>query len=186
MPKPGIQDQILQPGIYPINPNEQDIVHHNWSRLYAEKSIKSNLVSAEWRSAGCSMTAAKPTVMEDDSGIAFPSSDGFKIHMDFTAVWGIMPEQAPNVIRKFGSLECCRNQGRGATDRKHRPQQGLITGCRRSARGRHAAEVSGRGICNSFHKVLEDKGLTLLHGFVRNIHIPQEVRQANSGELHRR
>lgn len=30
---------------------------------------------------------------------------------------------------------------------------------------------------DSFHKILEDKGLTLLHGFVRNIHIPQEVRK---------
>ena len=31
-------------------------------------------------------------------------------------------------------------------------------------------------VSDSFQRILEEKGLTLLHGFVRNIHIPLEVR----------
>jgi len=38
-----------------------------------------------------------------DTGISFPSSDGFTINMDFSAVWGVMPKQAP-AIRKAYSL----------------------------------------------------------------------------------
>lgn len=167
----GIQDKVLQPGLYPVNPNEQhiDIIGVG----YAEKSIKSNLVSRE----GIPVLdeSGEPSVMDDDSGIAFPSNDGFKIHMDFTAVWGIMPEQAAAVIRDFGNLDAvemkvivpqiesiCRNKGSslGAVD--------LLVG---NTRQKFQEDVS-----NSFEQVLQDKGLTLLHGFVRNIHIPQEVR----------
>ncbi len=168
----GIQDKVLQPGLYPINPNEQqvDIIGVGFS----EKSIKSNLLSE----GGVPVLdeSGEPAVMDDESGIAYPSNDGFKIHMDFTAVWGIMPDQAADVIRKFGNLEAvetkvvvpqiesiCRNKGSslGAVD--------LLVG---DTRQKFQEEVS-----DAFHKILEDKGLTLLHGFVRNIHIPQEVRK---------
>ena len=170
--KPGIQDKVLQPGLYPVNPNEQhiDIVGIG----YAEKSVKANLVSKN----GIPVLdeSGEPTVVDDESGISFPSNDGFRIHMDFTAVWGIMPEQASDVIRKFGTLDAveakvvvpqiesiCRNKGSslGAVD--------LLVG---ETRRLFQDEVS-----DAFERILEDKGLTLLHGFVRNIHIPQEVRK---------
>ncbi|MEZ6126420.1 MAG: SPFH domain-containing protein [Planctomycetaceae bacterium] len=169
---PGIQDKVLQPGLYPVNPNEQhvDIIGIG----FAEKSVKSELVSKN----GMPLLDAsgEPTVVDDESGISFPSNDGFRIHMDFTAVWGIMPEQASDVIRKFGTLDAvegkvvvpqiesiCRNKGSsmGAVD--------LLVG---DTRRKFQDEVS-----DAFEKILEDKGLTLLHGFVRNIHIPQEVRK---------
>jgi len=169
---PGIQDKVLQPGLYPINPREQhvDII----SVGFTEKSVKSNLITTADGKPKLD-ESGEPTVIDDDAGIAFPSNDGFKIHMDFTAIWGIMPDQAADVIRKFGNLEAvetkvvvpqiesiCRNRGSslGAVD--------LLVG---DSRRKFQDEVS-----DSFHKILEDKGLTLLHGFVRNIHIPQEVR----------
>ena len=170
--KAGIQDQVLQPGIYPVNPREQDIDIIFIG--YMEKSLKSNLVMRG--EVPVLDDSGEPTVMEDDSGITFPSSDGFKIHMDFTAVWGIMPDQAPDVIRKFGNLAAvetkvvvpqiesiCRNKGSslGAVD--------LLVG---DTRRKFQDDVSA-----SFHKIMEGKELTLLHGFVRNIHIPQEVRK---------
>jgi regulator of protease activity HflC (stomatin/prohibitin superfamily) len=168
----GIQDQVLQPGLYPINPDEQhvDIIGVG----FTEKSIKSNLLSQNGKPL--LDDSGEPAVMDDDSGITYPSNDGFRIHMDFTAVWGIMPEQAANVIRKFGNLDAvetkvlvpqiesiCRNKGSslGAVD--------LLVG---ETRQKFQEDVS-----STFHKILEDKGLTLLHGFVRNIHIPQEVRK---------
>lgn len=170
--KAGIQDKVLQPGLYPINPNEQHV--DTISVGYAEKSIKSNLLSQNGKPL--LDESGEPAVVDDDSGIAFPSNDGFKIHMDFTAVWGIMPDQAADVIRKFGKLDAveskvvvpqiesiCRNQGStlGAVD--------LLVG---DTRQKFQEEVS-----DAFHNVLDEKGLTLLHGFVRNIHIPQEVRK---------
>ncbi len=170
--KAGIQDNVLQPGLYPVNPKEQEIDIIGVG--YTEKSLKSNLVSRD----GIPVLddSGEPTVMDDDSGITFPSSDGFKIHMDFTAVWGIMPDQAPDVIRKFGNLEAveakvvipqiesiCRNKGSslGAV--------GMLVG---ETRRKFQDDAS-----DSFQKILKEKDLTLLHGFVRNIHIPQEVRK---------
>lgn len=169
---PGIQDKVLQPGLYPVNPNEQhvDIVGIGFS----EKSVKTNLLTKG--NAPVLDESGEPTVVDDESGISFPSNDGFRIHMDFTAVWGIMPEQASDVVRKFGSLDAveskvvvpqiesiCRNQGSslGAVD--------LLVG---DTRRKFQDEVS-----NAFEKILKDKDLTLLHGFVRNIHIPIEVRK---------
>lgn len=169
----GIQGRVLQPGLYPVNPKEQqiDIVGIGFS----EKSVASNLV-LDPQGKPVMDDSGEPTVADDDTGITFPSNDGFKIHMDFTAIWGIMPAQAADVIRKFGNLEAvetkvvvpqiesiCRNKGSslGAVD--------LLVG---DSRRKFQDDVS-----DSFHKILEDKGLTLLHGFVRNIHIPQDVRQ---------
>ncbi len=169
---PGIQDNVLQPGLYPVNPNEQhvDIVGVG----YTEKSVKTHLKNAG--NVPILDESGEPTVVDDESGISFPSNDGFRIHMDFTAVWGIMPEQAADVIRKFGTLEAvetkvvlpqiesiCRNQGSslGAVD--------LLVG---DTRRKFQEEVS-----DAFEKILKDKDLKLLHGFVRNIHIPLEVRK---------
>ena len=168
----GIQDKVLQPGLYPVNPKEQEVDIIGIG--YDEKSVKTNLLNRD----GIPVLdeSGEPSVVDDESGISFPSNDGFRIHMDFTAVWGIMPEQASDVIRKFGTLDAveakvvvpqiesmCRNKGSslGAVD--------LLVG---DTRRTFQDEVS-----DAFKKILEDKGLTLLHGFVRNIHIPQEVRE---------
>jgi regulator of protease activity HflC (stomatin/prohibitin superfamily) len=168
----GIQEKVLQPGLYPVNPNEQhvDIVGIG----FAEKSVKTNLKSLD--GVPILDESGEPAVLDDESGISFPSNDGFRIHMDFTAVWGIMPNQAADVIRKFGTLDAveakvvipqiesiCRNQGSslGAVD--------LLVG---DTRRKFQEQVS-----DAFEKILEDKGLTLLHGFVRNIHIPLDVRE---------
>jgi len=168
----GIQTNILQPGLYPVNPNEQhvDIIGIGYEPL----SVRSNFVSEDGKPVPDE--SGEPLVADDESGITFPSTDGFRIHMDFTAVWGIMPDQAADVIRKFGSLEAvqtkvvvpqiesiCRNEGSslGAVD--------LLVG---DTRQKFQDAVSA-----SFQTILEEKGLTLLHGFVRNIHIPQNVRK---------
>jgi regulator of protease activity HflC (stomatin/prohibitin superfamily) len=110
-----------------------------------------------------------------DSGISFPSNDGFDIQLDFTAIWGVMPKEAPLVVRKFGSIaqaeqkviipqseSICRNNGSrmGAVE--------LLVG---ESRQQFQKDVSA-----AFQKVLEEKDLTLMYGLVRHIYIPQQVR----------
>ena len=111
-----------------------------------------------------------------DTGISFPSSDGFKIYMDFSAVWGVMPKQAPDIIRRFGNLDAveqkviipqcesiCRNNGSklGAVE--------LLVG---DSRQKFQADVDA-----AFNKILKEKNISLLYGLVRHIYIPKEVRE---------
>lgn len=168
----GIQDEVLPPGLYPVNPHEMQIdivsVGFNARDISTEKQAdgRGKVVMDE---SGEELPLA-------DTGISFPSSDGFKIHMDFSTVWGVMPEQAPEMIRRFGTVEAveqkiilpqcesiCRNSGSrlGAVD--------LLVG---DSRQKFQEEVD-----TAFSKVLKDKNLTLLFGLVRHIYIPKEVRE---------
>lgn len=170
--RPGISNAVLPPGLYPINPKEQhiDVVEIG----YREISIKTDvLVDAQGNTL--LDESGEPRIPDNNSGITFASNDGFPIHMDFTAVWGVMPEQAPEVIRKFGNVKAvetkvvvpqiesiCRNMGAklGAVD--------LLVGTSRLKFQSDSSE--------SFSHILQDKGLTLLYGLVRHIYIPQVVR----------
>jgi regulator of protease activity HflC (stomatin/prohibitin superfamily) len=170
--KSGIQDEVLQPGIYLINPEEQrvDIVFVGYREFTVEKSIKKDRnQNPMFEPSG------EPIIEDDDSGVTFPSKDGFRISMDFTAIWGVWPDQAPDVVRQFGSIDAvekkvvdpqiqsiCRNMGSdlGAVE--------LLVGESRQA---FQEETSQR-----FQEILEEKNLTVLTGLVRNIYIPQQVR----------
>lgn len=168
----GIQANVLQPGLYMINPREQEVDVVNVG--FRERSIVANL-KADRDGQPLLDSSGETILADDDSGISFPSTDGFPIHMDFTAIWGLMPDQAPEVIRKFGTVDAvetkvvlpqiesiCRNMGSslGAVD--------LLVGKSR--------QVFQADVSTSFEEVMREKGLTLLYGLVRHIYIPQEVR----------
>ena len=168
----GIQDKILQPGIYLINPREQqiDIILVG----YYEKTITTNLLTDN---TGHLMLdeSGEPQVAKDNSGISFPSSDGFNIHIDFTAIWGVMPDQAANTIKNFGNLEAVeskiivpqiesivRNQG------SHYGAPQLLAGESREEFQKH--------ISSAFTEALKEKNLSMLSGLVRYIYVPNKIR----------
>ncbi len=171
--KAGIQPDVLPPGVYPINPREQQVDIVNIG--YRELSIIAELKKDQ---AGLPLfeSSGEPIIGDADSGIGFPSNDGFPIQMDFTAIWGIMPDQAPDVISRFGNVDAikanvvcpqiesiCRSEGSklGAVE--------LLVGESRQA---FQTKTSER-----FKAVLDKKGITVLNGLVRHIYIPQKVRQ---------
>jgi regulator of protease activity HflC (stomatin/prohibitin superfamily) len=161
----------MPPGIYFINPREAqvDIVGIG----YWETSIE---VDKQLDAAGKDVVdeSGEPLAMPK-SGIGFPSSDAFHIQIDFTAVWGVMPEEAPELVRTFGTIEqaeqkvvipqsesICRNNGSrmGAVQ--------LLVG--------ETRQQFQSGVTEEFAKVLKEKNITLLYGLVRHVYIPQEVR----------
>ncbi len=180
----GIRKQVLQPGIYFLNPEEKriDLV----SIGYSETSLlvdarEGGAASPPPESQGLRgnilgvTTAADPTYVPG-RGIEFPSSDGFQIHLDYTAIWGIAPEQAPEVVRQFGTLKdveqkvilpqiesICRLYGsrRGAVDL-------LVGDTREQFQLATSAELE---------RVLGAKSLSLLFGLVRHIYVPKAVRE---------
>jgi regulator of protease activity HflC (stomatin/prohibitin superfamily) len=170
--KTGIQNDTLPPGLYPVNPREMQIdvlsIGYNAEEQSTEK-IKDENGKIVLDESGEEQPVA-------NTGISFPSSDGFKIYMDFSAVWGVMPDQAPDVIRRFGNLEAvkqkviipqcesiCRNNGSkwGAVD--------LLIG---NSRQKFQDSVDA-----AFTSVLKEKNISLLYGLVRHIYIPREVRE---------
>jgi len=169
----GIQPNVLPPGNYPINGNEQeiDIVEIG----FRESTLKYDKV----RGPDGTVThdeSGEPLVVDNDSGISFPSSDGFTIQMDFTAIWGLMPEQAPHAVATFGNVKevedkvvlpqiesICRNNGS-----KYKAVELLVGDKREDFQVTNLEE---------FRKVLLDKEITLQYGLVRHIYIPKEVRE---------
>lgn len=164
----GIQNKVLQPGIYPINPKEQqiDVVEIG----YRETSVTIKENERDYDDSG------EPDAGKLQGGISFPSADGFKITMDFTAIWGLMPSEAPNAIRKFGNVDLveekvvlpqiesiCRNNGS-----EYSAVQLLV--------GKEREEFQNNTL-EEFKEVLRNKEISLLYGLVRHIYIPKEVRQ---------
>jgi hypothetical protein len=167
----GIQDHVLPPGLYAINPREQqvdilEIGYRDTSITVTQQSDDQGRIVHD--ESGEPMAVA-------GSGIAFPSNDGFDIQLDFSAIWGVMPEDAPQVVRTFGSIE-------QAEQKVILPQSESI--CRNNGSKMSAVELLVGGsrkkfqndTSESFRQVLKDKSLTLRYGLVRHIYIPQQVR----------
>jgi len=163
----------MPPGIYPVNTREQqiDIVEIG----YRESTIIVKLLKNEDGTFQLD-EQGEPMVADAKSGIGFPSSDGFQISEDFTAIWGLMPSQAPHAVRTFGNVSevenkvvlpqiesICRNNGS-----TYKAVQ-LLVGSER--------EIYQQDTLEEFREVLAEKEITLLYGLVRHIYIPQEVRK---------
>ncbi|MGP0070000.1 MAG: SPFH domain-containing protein [Isosphaeraceae bacterium] len=187
----GIQKRVLPPGIYFLNPEEKriDIVSIGYSEttlmVDARQADDAGVGTGAETTANASQavlgdrmgaTTGKDPLYVRGKGIEFPSSDGFPIHMDYTAIWGILPVQAPDVVRQFGTLKdveqkvilpqiesICRLHGsrRGAVD--------LLVGDTR--------EVFQNETSAELEKVLESKKLSLLFGLTRHIYVPRAVRE---------
>ena len=169
----GISDKVLPPGIYPINGREQNIdiveigYRHSTIRVEVEQDANGNVVVDE---------NGEPKIADDDSGIQFPSSDGFSMHIDFTAIWGLMPDQAPHAISTIGNVDdveqkivlpqidsILRNNGS-----EYKAVQLLVGDDR---------EKYQTASLEEFHQVLDAKKITLLYGLVRHVYIPEQVRK---------
>jgi regulator of protease activity HflC (stomatin/prohibitin superfamily) len=184
----GIQKRVLPPGIYFLNPEEKriDIVSIGYSETTlmvdarkaddASAGMEAANLSQEKRGDRLGTSTGKDPLYVRGKGIEFPSSDGFPIHMDYTAIWGILPEQAPDVVRQFGTLKdveqkvilpqiesICRLHGsrRGAVDL-------LVGNTREEFQDETSAELE---------KVLTSKDLSLLFGLTRHIYVPRLVRE---------
>jgi hypothetical protein len=190
----GIQKQVLQPGIYFLNPEEKriDIISVGYSetsltveaqgKIRAARTGASDTAGSDEASGSVDRGDRMGASTADDpiytagKGIEFPSSDGFPIHMDYTAIWGILPEQAPDVVRQFGALKdveqkvilpqiesICRLHGsrRGAVEM-------LVGDTREEFQNETSAELE---------RVLTSKNLSLLFGLTRHIYVPKAVRE---------
>ncbi len=180
----GIQKRVLQPGIYFLNPEEKrvDVISVGYTEttlmVETDRRAAGESVSDENRPRGDRLgkTTSRDPVYVPGKGIEFPSNDGFLIHLDFTTIWGITPLQAPDVVRRFGTLKDVEEKvvlpQIGSICRLHGSKQGavdLLVGDTREAFQDETAE--------ELQTVLESKGLSLLFGLTRHIYVPAQVRE---------
>ena len=171
--KAGIQKKVLPPGIFLVNGRERqiDIVEIG----FRETTVAAKKIRDPKTGELKLDEAGEPLVASQSEGINFPSSDGFPIQMDFTAIWGLLPDQAPHAVETFGNIQqveekvvqpqiesICRNNGS-----KYSAVQLLVGADREIFQSANLAE---------FKEVLTDKKITLLYGLVRHIYIPREIR----------
>lgn len=171
--KTGLQNETIPPGNYPINPREQqiDIVNIGFRELTLAANFK-----ADNEGRFLFDDAGEPIILNDGSGITFPDRYGFPVHMDFTTVWGITPQQAAEVIGEYGNVDSvqtkvimpkvasiCRNMGSKLSSAEF-----LVGDTRQDFQ---------QDVSDQFQKELKEIDITLLMGLVRNIHIEQSIRE---------
>ncbi len=172
----GIQKDVLPPGIYFFNPEEKrvDVI----SVGYNETTLTVETASGPEGQRGDRLgktNGADPAYVAG-KGVEFRSNDGFPIHLDFTAIWGINPEQAPGVVRQFGRLD-------DVNEKVILPQIGSICGIHGSQRGAvdllvgESREEFQDETAEELKSVLAAKNLTLLFGLTRHIYVPRQVRE---------
>ena len=177
--KQGVQDNVLQPGLYWINPAEKRVdvisIGFNETTIMVKTAGQAG-TRPPLKTAKDGMVMEPDPIYVDGEGIEFPSNDGFRIHLDFTAIWGILPEQAPDVVRNFGTLTDVRKK-------VIEPQIGSICRINGSKRGAvdllvgNSREEFQSDVEDELERVLKGKNLSLLFGLTRHIYVPAEVRE---------
>jgi regulator of protease activity HflC (stomatin/prohibitin superfamily) len=171
----GIQDNVLQPGIYFLNPEEKRVVIISVGFNETTQMIQTREGSTNF-SNRLGKTLGKDPEYLPNTGIEFPSNDGFAIHLDYTAIWGILPDQAPDVVRQFGTLKDVEQKvilpQIGSICRLHGSKRGAVDLLVGDTREEFQTDTS-----EELERVLSAKNLTLLFGLTRHIYVPNQVRE---------
>jgi regulator of protease activity HflC (stomatin/prohibitin superfamily) len=167
----GMQEQVLPPGLYPINPKEQEIDIIGIGYANSEFEVKPQL---DREGKLVHDDSGEPMALPE-SGISFPSTDAFNIQIDFSAIWGVMPDQAAAIVKDFGTLDAVEQKvilpQSESICRNHGSKMGAVELLVGETREKFQDETS-----KAFQEDLAGKNITLLYGLVRHVYIPQEVR----------
>jgi hypothetical protein len=141
----GILKDVLQPGIYYLNP----------------RAVKVTIVPVGYDAI---------TLEHPQKAIRFYSNDGYLVEADFTVVWGRSPADAPHIIANIGSAQkveqnviepamkaACQNEGAKYTAKE------LIQG---STRSRFQDDLS-----KSLEDQVKSRNIHVLLALIRNIAI---------------
>lgn len=147
----GVQSDVLQPGFYHINPREKrvDIVEIGVRVL--------------------------ELLTETGTAVSFPLADGKEMVLDFTAVYAIYPENAPMIIKNYGTvddvlqkviipqvLSICKNAGSNLTTKE------FIEG---ETRQRFQEIVK-----KTLQEIGRAKGIDFIEAAVRGFHAAEDIK----------
>jgi hypothetical protein len=148
----GILREVLQPGLYYINPKEFKVIP-------AEVGIFQTTLHR----------AATP---DKDTSISFPAKGGLMINLDCTIEWEILPEDLPALIAEYGSRKVVErnviDQYAHAIGRDKGTEYGpqdLLEGSKR--------EKFQEDFTQELKRKCKEKNVTVHSAYIRNIEIPE-------------
>ena len=167
----GILPDVLQAGYYNINPREKRVDTVEIGYRVWEVHTKGKMVTVK-DSDG---RARQVRQVEAGTGVSFPLADGKQMHLDFTVVWGIFPEDAPRIIQEYGTVEMveqkiiepqvlsiCKNAGSNLTT------QQFIEGATR--------EKFQQAVTVALKEMGRKKGIHFLIALVRGFHPAEDIK----------
>ena len=153
----GVLRDVLQPGIYYLNPRQYkiDILPIGYDAITLEHPTRPG---------------------EQNTSVRFLSADGYQVEADFTVVWGIAPADAPTIIANIGGwdviernvmrqamISACQNEGSKYTAKE------LIQG---SSRSKFQDDLSA-----SMEKQVASRNIHVLLALIRNIAVEDATGQ---------
>lgn len=150
----GTMPDVLQPGIYFINPKLQkvtlvEIGFNEYSQL---------------------------RVANEDNRISFPSDTGFNIQIEVTVIWGIHPKHAAQIINEFGNIDGVLEKVIGPQLRSIGRNIGSTYAARDFIQG-EKRELFQKALTAELQRVCSAKNIEVLIALVREIEV-----HAPSGE----
>ena len=174
----GILPRILQAGYYNINPAEirVDSVEIGYDVWDARTEVTMTTVQDKDGSA------RQVRKIKEGSGVAFPLADGKQMYLDFTVVWGIFPEDAPRIIREYGTvamveqkiiepqvLSICKNAGSNLTTKE------FIEG--------ETREKFQQAVTQALQVIGKEKGIHFLIALVRGFHPDEDIKATIQAQM---
>jgi len=164
----GVQKQYMKSGLYYLNPYEFDVVLIESRKQKYDLWLPEQII-AEGKEEMMNLSE------KDNNPITFLSNDGFKISIDVTVVYEILPEDAPYVMATLGK------------DLKDIRTKIICPGTRSFARLEGSALKAVEFVTGETRKIFQQKlesqlrengalsRVNILNAFVRSYTIPEEL-----------
>jgi len=145
----GTLRDVLQPGVYFINPKLQKIA----------------LVEIGFNEYSQTKLNAK-----EDNRISFPSDTGFLINVEVTVIWGIHPKHAAQIINEFGNIDGVLEKVIGPQIRSICRNIGSTYAARDFIQG-EKREIFQKALTVELQRICRGKNIEVLIALVRDIEV---------------
>jgi hypothetical protein len=142
----GILKDVLQPGIYYLNPRMAMVT----------------MVTVGYDAISLDHTTG--------TGVTFYSSDGYQVEADFTVVWGRTPQDAPNIVSRIGGIDRVRENVIEPAMKAACQNEGGRYSAKQLIQGSTRSEFQD-ALSTSLEQQVHSRNLHILLALIRNIAI---------------
>jgi hypothetical protein len=154
----GILKDVLQPGIYYINPRVAMVTF---------VTVGYDAISLDHST---------------NSGVTFYSSDGYQVEADFTVVWSRAPADAPSIVARIGGIDRVRQNVIEPAMKAACQNEGGRYSAKQLIQGSTRSEFQD-ALSNSLEEQVRSRNLHILLALIRNISIKDNSGNDQTGGL---